>query len=77
MKKFDLEGMSIDELWTLHEKVSRILSVRIASEKHELEKRLAYLNRGKDAIAQGIELGSGAVEGKPRRKYPRVRSQVS
>jgi DNA-binding protein H-NS len=72
MKKFDLEGMSIDELWTLHEKVSRILSVRIASEKHELEKRLAYLNRGKDAIAQGIELGSGAVEGKPRRKYPRV-----
>lgn len=70
MKKIDLENMSIDDLWTLHEKVSRILSVRIASEKHELEKRLAYLNRGTDAITQGVELASG--EGKPRRKYPRV-----
>jgi DNA-binding protein H-NS len=72
MKKIDLEDMSIDDLWTLHEKVSRILSVRIASEKHELEKRLAYLNRGTDAIMQGVELTSGNGEGKPRRKYPRV-----
>jgi DNA-binding protein H-NS len=72
MKKIDLEDMSIDDLWMLHEKVSRILSVRIASEKHELEKRLAYLNRGTDAIMQGGELTSGIAEGKPRRKYPRV-----
>jgi DNA-binding protein H-NS len=72
MKKIDLEEMSIDDLWALHEKVSRILSVRIASEKHELEKRLAYLNRGRDAITQGIELVAGNAEGKPRRKYPRV-----
>lgn len=72
MKKIDLEAMSIDDLWTLHEKVSRILSVRIASEKHELEKRLAYLNRGTDAIVQGADLTSGNGEGKPRRKYPRV-----
>jgi DNA-binding protein H-NS len=72
MKKIDLETMSIDDLWTLHEKVSRILSARIASEKHELEKRLAYLNRGADAIMQGTELASGNREGKPRRKYPRV-----
>jgi DNA-binding protein H-NS len=72
MKKIDLETMSIDDLWTLPEKVSRILSARIASEKHELEKRLAYLNRGADAIMQGTELASGNGEGKPRRKYPRV-----
>jgi DNA-binding protein H-NS len=72
MKKIDLESMSIDDLWALHEKVSRILSARIASEKHELEKRLAYLNRGADAIMQGTELASGNGEGKPRRKYPRV-----
>lgn len=70
MRKIDLENMSIDDLWTLHEKVSTILSARIASEKHELEKRLAYLNRGTDAIMQNTELVSG--EGKQRRKYPRV-----
>lgn len=72
MKKIDLEAMSIDDLWTLHEKVSKILSVRMVSEKRELEKRLAYLNQGKDAISQGVELASRNVEGKPRRKYPRV-----
>jgi DNA-binding protein H-NS len=72
MKKLDLEVMSIDALWALHEKVSRILTARIASEKHELEKRLAYLNRGPDAIARGIERSSGNGEGKARRKYPRV-----
>ena len=72
MKKIDLESMSIDELWALHEKASRILSARIASEKHELEKRLAYLNRGSDAIMQGTALATGNGEGKPRRKYPRV-----
>lgn len=70
MKKIDLENMSIDELWTLHESVSRILSDRITSEKRELEKRLAYLNRGPDAIVQGTDPTTG--EAKPRRKYPRV-----
>lgn len=72
MKKIDLEGMSIDALWNLHETVSKILSVRIASEKRELEKRLAYLNGGKDAITQGAELASRNGQDKPRRKYPAV-----
>lgn len=72
MKKIDLETMSIDELWALHGMVSKILSARISSEKHELEKRLAYLNRGPDAITQSIERASGNSEDKPRRKYPRV-----
>lgn len=72
MKKTDLETMSIDDLWTLHEKVSRILSIRIASEKRELEKRLAYLNGGTVAIAREAELATRSAEDKPRRKYPRV-----
>lgn len=72
MKKSDLETMSIDDLWTLHENVSRVLSIRIASEKRELEKRLAYLNGGKVAIAREAELVTRNVEDKPRRKYPRV-----
>lgn len=73
MKKTDLETMSIDDLWTLHERVSKVLSIRIASEKRELERRLAYLNSGSAAIAREAELTTrGVVEGKPRRKYPRV-----
>jgi DNA-binding protein H-NS len=71
MKKTDLENMSIDALWALHEQVSNILSLRIASEKRELEKRLAYLNRGPAAIVQDpLQTDSG--EGRGRRKYPRV-----
>jgi DNA-binding protein H-NS len=72
MNEIDLEAMSIDDLWTLHEKVGRTLSMRTVSEKRELEKRLAYLSQGQDAIAQGVELASRNVAGKPRREYPRV-----
>jgi DNA-binding protein H-NS len=70
MKKIDLEAMLVDDLWTLHERVSKILSVRIASEKRELEKRLAYLNSGKVAVGQETDLAARSVDGEPRRKYP-------
>lgn len=69
-KKIELESMSLDDLWTLHEKVSAILSTRIKAEKYELEKRLAILNRGVDGIGQTT--GSSSTNGKQRRKYPRV-----
>lgn len=72
MKNLTLESMSLDELWALHEKLSRILSTRIASEKHQLEKRLAYLTRGSDTSVQNGNLSVGNGDGKPRRKYPRV-----
>ena len=69
-KKIELEAMSLDDLWSLHERVSAILSTRIKAEKYELEKRLAILNRGVDGTG---EIGdSGSTNGKPRRKYPRV-----
>src|SRR3977135_3836795 len=70
MKKIDLEAMSIDDLWSLHEKISRILSARITSEKRELEKRLAVLNRGRDVIEGDSQ--SYNSNGKARRKYPGV-----
>jgi DNA-binding protein H-NS len=69
-KKFELESMSLDALWSLHEKSSAVLSARIKAEKHELEKRLAVLNRGMVAIDQSRN--SGSIDRKPRRKYPRV-----
>ena len=68
-KKLELEAMSLDELWSLHERVSAVLSTRIKAEKYELEKRLAILNRGLDA---GDSAGPSPITGKARRKYPRV-----
>jgi DNA-binding protein H-NS len=69
MKKINLEKMSLDELWLLHEEISDTLSRLILSEKRELEKRLAQLNR--EQVLQkpaAIEL----AEKGERRKYPRV-----
>ena len=71
IKKLDLESMSVDDLWSLHEKISRILSARITSEKQELEKRLAVLNRGRSAVEGDSGQGFGSHD-KVRRKYPRV-----
>jgi DNA-binding protein H-NS len=74
MEQLDLKGMSLDELWTLHERISSLLSERILAEKHELEKRLAYLNRRKDARTQDAValLNSDSSHLRQRRKYPRV-----
>jgi DNA-binding protein H-NS len=69
-KKVELEAMSLNDLWSLHERISEILSARIKAEKHELEKRLAVLDRGMGAIVRVDE--RQLVGGKPRRKYPRV-----
>ena len=70
-KKVELESQSLDDLWSLHEEISAILSARIKAEKHELEKRLAVLDRGRDIFAQS-GLSSSLQTGKARRKYPRV-----
>lgn len=70
-KKLELESMSLDDLWSLHEEISGILSDRIKAEKHELEKRLAALGGGMAVLADSGEAGLSAT-GKPRRKYPRV-----
>ena len=47
MKKINLDSMSVDEMWQLHEEISRVLSIRLTSEKRELEKRLDQLRRDK------------------------------
>ncbi len=68
-KKFDLDGMSVDEMWRLHEKIGQVLSVRLTSEKRELEKRLAQLRRENEMHAVSAEATGVSRE---RRKYPRV-----
>jgi DNA-binding protein H-NS len=69
MKKINLEKMSLDELWLLHEEICDLLPRLILSEKRELEKRLAQLNR-----QQGPQKPVAVESNEPgeRRKYPRV-----
>lgn len=68
--RIELEKLSVDDLWSLHERVGQILSMRINSEKRELEKRLAALNRGMGDVEAKDEFHN--AYGKTRRKYPRV-----
>ena len=69
-KKVNLAAMSIDEMWQLHEEISQLLSVRLTSEKRELEKRLAQLRRKKEIPRP--ENSKSSKEPRERRKYPRV-----
>ena len=71
-KKFDLDAMSTDEMWHLHVEIGRLLGVRLASEKRELEKRLARLRRDRE-LPQS-ETADGQLKDAPRerRNYPTV-----
>jgi DNA-binding protein H-NS len=72
-KKLNLDAMSIDEMWLLHEEISRVLSVRLSSEKRELEKRLAQLRREREGRSlEGNDALPAQDMPRARRKYPRV-----
>jgi DNA-binding protein H-NS len=43
MKRIELDGMSTDDLWSLHVEVSHLLQQRIQAEKLRLEERLKQL----------------------------------
>jgi DNA-binding protein H-NS len=45
MKSTDLKSMSINELWTLHQEITSILSANMKAEKLRLEKRIDELGR--------------------------------
>jgi len=69
MGKIDLEAMDFEELWLLHEELTKILSEKITAEKLELEKRLAQLRP-----TEQVEADSSATSltERPRRKYAKV-----
>ena len=69
-KKFNLDAMTVDEMWLLHEEISRVLSVRLTSEKRELEKRLDQLRR--DKPAPSLKANGALKDPTPRRNYPPV-----
>ncbi len=70
-KKLDLDAMSTDEMWQLHIEIGRFLSVRLNSEKRELEKRLARLRRENEIPQIEADIVSQNTA-RERRKYPRV-----
>ncbi len=52
MRKLALDATEFDELWLLHEELTKILAEKISAEKQKLEKRLAQLSR---AVWRGTE----------------------
>jgi len=72
MRKADLEDMSFDELWLLHEELTKILAEKFSVEKHKLEKRLAQLSGGSPVGDVQLDPEDQGTD-RPRRKYPKVR----
>ncbi len=69
----DLEAKDFEELWRLHEELTRILAEKIMAEKLELERRLALLRRNNIVGETSSAQGATTTEAAPTRKYPRVR----
>ncbi|MGV7215097.1 H-NS histone family protein [Bradyrhizobium sp. UFLA05-112] len=72
MRKEDLEAMDFDELWLLHEELTKLLAEKITAEKQELEKRLAQLNRPEHEVTGDRGPVDPSTEPPARRKYPKV-----
>jgi len=70
MRKLDLDAMDFDELWLLHEELTKVLAEKISAEKRKLETRLAQLSRGEQTL-EAPALPEQKAD-RPRRKYPKV-----
>jgi DNA-binding protein H-NS len=64
--------MQFEELWLLHEELTKILSNKIVAEKRELENRLAKLNPVGIVREPGSAHPLSMTDRAPRRKYPKV-----
>jgi DNA-binding protein H-NS len=72
MNKLELDSIGLDDLWLLHEQITKVLSTKILAQKQELEQRLLQLNSGTvggETTALEPRRANGS---KQRRKYPRV-----
>src|SRR6188472_1207592 len=63
----NLNSMSVDELWSLHELVVSVLARKISSERSELEQKLRALGQNMHANRKRKEVSHHA-----RRPYPLV-----
>lgn len=66
----DLDKMPLEDLWLLHEEITKVLSAKITAEQLELEKRLAQLNP--PPLSTENTQAEHGVEQKGRRRYPEV-----
>jgi DNA-binding protein H-NS len=64
MEPHDLESMSVDELWSLHELVVSVMARKISAEKARLEQRLRELGQSTADSANKVSHA--------RRPYPQV-----
>jgi DNA-binding protein H-NS len=73
MDKLDFAAMPLDDLWSLHEQITKVLSTRIIAQKRELEQRLLQLNRSTH-VSEAADATLKGESGKfrSRRKYPLV-----
>jgi DNA-binding protein H-NS len=60
MKIAELKSMSLDDLWSLHEQVDKVLSEKLWQEKQQLERKLRQIRQ------------RSASRGHDRRPYPPV-----
>ena len=65
MKPHDIESMSVDELWSLHEFVGSVLARKISAQKARLDEQLRLLDAG--GVPENVKEMSRA-----RRPYPQV-----
>ena len=63
MESIDLQSMSLDELWALHETICLILARKLEAEYRSHEQRLNELRR---------KFGKASNETPERRPYPKV-----
>jgi len=63
MKRSDLRGMSIDELWELHEQLRLILGKRLSATKEKVEHRIRRLRQNGLAVV---------AEERSRHRYRKV-----
>ena len=63
MESIDLQSMSLDELWALHETICLILARKLEAEKRSHEQRLNELRR---------KFGKASNKAPLRRSYPKV-----
>lgn len=73
-KKFNLDSMSVDEMWELHENIIQVLSAKLTLEKQHLERRLAKLHRDRQGQAAIVKPATKSAERSisQKRKYPEV-----
>ena len=72
VQKSDLDAMSLDELWSLHEVISALLFERMQDQKRQLEKRLSLLNPGAPSF-ETLNESHPRENRATRGKYPEVR----